>query len=567
MARVSFALRRTAAELGSYLRYDSALSYRSSGATGASVSPGARVDYDSALHADSILTPPTTFPTSFFEAVSVCYGEVDLSWGVTLIDKTQTALTTIPQATQVLIVYSPYGEPQTIQSGDIIVQSTFDTTHTLTGLPEGRFAYFSMFIHFETSDTPGYYERVATLSLIIPKDYGSTLALWQRIPQYYRNQDTAIGTQQIIDGTYFASPCLGTLPIGEVVGPLFKYLAIIGFDIDKIRTTLDYLMTSKDPSLANTETLDALSDQMGGLIQASDLGGQRLRALLNDIGFFGRAKGTFSGTEFFTRTLTNGDMTIVGDVVNIYSQRVNYITVPKDGTGITTHRAANITEVNTPQAFTFDTSTHSGSYTVSGSTFTTTGASAGWTDVMLHLNSPVSVQLGDTVVFTVQGNVLPNIKWVRLVDTIGRVVGTQSVSNPLTRSFEVKATANASVGIFMDTSIEYLADLSIAPLSNTLLLAERNHSGAYFDGDTVTGGWLIDATSISDYRWDGSANASVSLYAEDYKRTQGVIADLLPDVLPITKSTVYTVASYHAHQTATSATWDASVWDGPLQWG
>jgi len=338
MARVSFTLRRpsTDADLGSYLRYDDAL--------------GARTDYDSALRADGLQTAPSTFATSSFSATSVCYGEVELEWEVPLVAVED--LTATPEPTDVVLVYSSEGEPATIASGTILVESTDTFAYSHHGLMEGRWAYYSLFVHYQSTGGDSYYEKVAALSVIVPKDYGSTAQLWKRIPEYYRNQDTMIG-----DLDYDAA-CLGSVITSstQTVGPLLKFLAVFGYEIDRMRTLLDYQMVAYDPALANSEHLDALSEQLGVDMLSSALGSRRLRTLLNDIGVFRRSKGTASSVEFFGQAIAGSDVSIdqaTGEVI-VYSQRVNYITDPVDGESVTTTRPATVLEETAPQAFSND---------------------------------------------------------------------------------------------------------------------------------------------------------------------------------------------------------------------
>jgi len=536
MARISFALRRpsTDADLGSYLRYDEAL--------------GARTDYDSALRADSLQTAPTAFVTSSFSATSACYGEVELEWEVPIVAVED--LTATPDVTGVVLVYSSEGEPTTIASGTILVESSDTFSYSHLGLVEGRWAYYTLFVHYQSTGGDSYYERAASLSVIVPKDYGSTLQLWKRIPEYYRNQDTLLG-----DLDYDAA-CLGSVITSatQPVGPLLKYLSIFGFEMDRMRTLLDYQMVAYDPALSNTEHLDALSEQLGVDLLSSALGSRRLRTLLNDIGVFRRSKGTPSSVEFFGQAVAGSDLDIdqaLGEVT-IYSQRVNYITDPKDGVSVTTHRAAYNTEATAPAAFSVDMSAFAGTYTVTGNEFVTTGtgASVGVEHVLLHLSDPIPVQLSDRVGFSVQSNVgTDGIKWVRLVNGAGASVGLQDTSLTVdgARVFEVTAESNASAGVWTDVYVEYLVDLSaVSSFVNGSLLAERNFLGTYFDGSTVRGGWLVDSSSVSDYRWEGTANASRSLFTEDYQRTKGVVQDLFYDILPITEVSKYTIIAYNA---------------------
>ena len=176
------------------------------------------------------------------------------------------------------------------------------------------------------------------------------------------------------------------------------------------------------------------------------------------------------------------------------------------------------------------------------------------------------------MVFSVQSNIgTEAIKWVRLVDGSENQLGIQSSANAIegSRAFEVAVTDNADAGIYIDAFVEYLVDLSEVPaFVNELLLAERNYLGTYFDGDTVRGGWLIDSSSISDYRWDDDPDDSVSIFAEDYERTKHIIDELLPLVVPVTEESKYHIIAYNAHRTSTwPAVWGASHWNGPATWG
>lgn len=540
MARVSFTLRRPdSGDLGSYLRYDEV------------VFP-VRTDKDSALRADGLQTAPAVFEESFFEAVSSCYGEVDLTWAINL--TAPDDVSTSPVATNIVLVYSADGEPQTIASGTILLFNSTQYALTHSGLTEGRWAYYSLFAHYESTDGDSYYERVASLAILVPKNYGSNIQLWERIPEYYRNQDISIATAEVAAGTYAVSSCIGTLPTGGLAGPLFKYLSVIGFDMDIIRTLADYTMVAQDPLLASTEALDAIASQMAVILRKSDLGGQRLRGLIGDIGYFRRSKGTLAGTEFFAQAISGSNITFdetTGEIV-VFSQRANYITTPKNGSTITQSRPAFDTEIATPLPFSTDMSAYDTYDIVSTNRYTLngTGASVDVNCVLIHMDSPVPVQLNERAVYSVQSNQGTNgIKWVRLVDVAGNQLGFEDTSTTVggARAFEVAIETSASVGIYTDAYVEYLVDLRGGTLVNGSLLLERFFVGRYFDGDKVEGGWLIDSSSVSDYRWSGSANDSVSIFAEDYERTKSIINELLFDVIPITEVAKYTIVSYNSY--------------------
>jgi hypothetical protein len=551
MARVSFTLRHTAetsSQPGSSVRYDPGLSYEASASLGVGASVPVLVDYDSALRADGLQLAPAEFEEFFLEGTSVCYGEVSLSWAINLQEPG-----TLPVPTETVLVYSSLGEPQTIAGGDTLVESSTTFSFNHVGLPSGKWAYYSLFVHYESTTGDSYYERAASIAILLPNNYGSTEQLWRRIPEYYRIQDTNLGTTDFSD-------CIGYIGPNQRVGPLYKYLSIIGFDIDRIRTIIDYVIVSADPSVATSETLEALGLQMASLLRVSDLGAQRLRSVVEDVGRFRRSKGTLFGTKFFTKAVTGAEVefdTQTGDVV-IYSQRVNYVTNPVTGTGIVTSRAAHEDEATLEGQLPFsDTTydpTYAGSYSNTGSLYTTTGTGipAGVRGVWLRIDSrvPVKTTGEDRVMFSLHsGFGSQGIKAMRLVDGAETVIGWAdtpiSVNGVLT--FEAQATGASAGGGWLDTYVEVYADLTAVPAVDfSYLLVERNNFGRYFDGNTVRGGWLIDSSSVSDYRWSASANSSPSIFAEDYERTKSIVNQLLYEVLPITELSKYNIVSFNA---------------------
>jgi hypothetical protein len=163
------------------------------------------------------------------------------------------------------------------------------------------------------------------------------------------------------------------------------------------------------------------------------------------------------------------------------------------------------------------------------------------------------VHLNDTVFYSVQGagagaGGTEAIKWVRLVDGTGATMGIQY--NPLringAKAFEITASAIATSTAWTNAYIEYFVDLTStsvsAPFTNASLLAERFALGEYFDGDFVRGGYLSGVSSKADYHWYGSANASPSLYTELSEPTHQMLAQFIPNSLPITESSKYTVS-------------------------
>jgi len=312
MARVSFVLRQLPSSgSGGFLRYPEV--------TGGAFP--ARTDYDSALRADGLQLPAAATGLSTFSATTITYQSVLLDWSVPLV----TASSAVGP-TSLAVVYSPAGVPQTVSSGQRIVSTTngiSDFTHD--SLASGSWAYYGLFINYTSTAGDNYFVKVAELEVLVPVDYGSALTLWNQLPEYARTAD-------IRQGTTNYSSNIGTTH-GDKVGPLFKYLSIIGYDMDYLRTLIDYVMISSDPLVANGETLDALASLMNVALQGSQLGEQRLRGIVDNIGVYKRSKGTPAAVKQMIGGIT-GSNVIYNDTNHQYtiqSQRANYITTPKTG--------------------------------------------------------------------------------------------------------------------------------------------------------------------------------------------------------------------------------------------
>jgi hypothetical protein len=633
MARVSFTLRKTGIDRGSYARYDIDV-FNTAASAGNAASAGTWVvdddagsrDTDTALRSDNYQIPPNEFVESFLEATAVAYGVVSVAWGANLPSE---ELSSTPIATSAILVYSSAGPPATVSSGDVLAESSTDFAYEHTGLEGGRWAYYTLFIKYESTTADPYYEPVASVEVLVPYNYGSTALLWRRVPQYYREADTRIG--DYIDPTSeFATTELGGLPVGNKVGPLYRFLSIFGFEMDRVRTIIDYLMISKDPAEANSETLDAVANTVGLGFSSNIINTERLRAILDDIGYLRRGKGTVDGVANYGRAFSGSEIEVdqLNREIKFYAQRVNYITDPLDATGLVTHRPAHEVEAVRPRynrgsydpttyvagnsatypskgsdesyvpgmywtaasATTFEgipvgvgdyivayddggstafavhgndfAATNYSAYTtygVVGADYTpnSSGASVGVTHVMFHIDCPIPVKEADSVAFSVHSTIgTSGLKWVRLVDESGNIVGwsdgvTRAGDSP---AAEAIAASNLD-GEWTIVFIEFLVDMSaISVYQLKYLLAERNRLGEYFDGSFTRGGWILDpaGNSTSDYRWssegsnNGNAYESISVYSEDYRRTRSLLDSYFRQSLPVTVADYYDFTAFDA---------------------
>lgn len=645
MARVSFTVRRPIPDHGSYVRFDPT-AYETSASAGNAASAGTWEtvrNTDQYLRSDGVLSTPASFSTASLSATSFTYGKVLITWEVPMFDTQEGTVFPVsaPDIVDVVLVYSPYGEPYSLNSGQELVTDYGSTKQFIHDVSEGSWSYYSIFAHYvqnESGSITEYYERLGSIKVIVPRNYNSTALLWNRIPEYYRYQDYSIG----IPISDLPQSVLNSIPnySDDRVGPLYRFISIFGFDLDKVRTIIDYMMVSRDPSIADTETLDALAYDLGFGLSSSFLGTARLRSLMDDIGTFIRNKGTKYSFDYLMRSLSGGlvDVDVVNNEISIYAQRVNYAINPKNMTGRFSHRPAHLVEAmmlqNRYYQQTYDPSTYSygssatypqpvygtsyysgmhwtaasagtmgsmsvspgdtivsyGSggmdftsvkfgivpagvssttyssyspYTVSVNQLTPGSFSDDVSYALIRILDPVPVKAGDRVVFSIHSDIgtyylsdgleTSVIQWARLVDSSGNVISyaRTQVRSDEAPAFSVSVPTTVPDG-WSASYVEILVDLSAVKnltqsgvLSLTRVLMERNHNGNYFDGSSVTGSWLVeDGSSLSDYRWSVSDNASVSMYTDHYTRIRSEIDRLKDEALPITEVDKYTIVNY-----------------------
>jgi hypothetical protein len=270
---------------------------------------------DSGLRADGFFPPvPESFLESTFEANVYSRTKIALNWtlGFTIVETPGEGT----EPVEVLIRASSTGEPITAGDGDRVISVTYndyllnyDDENPLY-IKEGSWVYYSMFVRYEDSAGDGFYERVATLSVQIPRDFNSTEDLWSRIPEYYRSLDTDYA--------------LKTEDYSYAQGPLHRYVELFGWELDKMRTTIYDTMRINDPEVVHSSAINALANQSGVEFTKEALGTSKLRAVLNNIGYLRRTKGTeesvgsyisaLSGCGVSTETTLNEETWISNNV-------------------------------------------------------------------------------------------------------------------------------------------------------------------------------------------------------------------------------------------------------------
>lgn len=568
MARKSFVLRSTLnSGTGSHLRYPEV----------AENGLSARTDDESKLRADDLLIAPILSDPvssrnevnfiSFFEAEVVDYSMVKLTWGAPL----TSTIGAVPVATQVLIVYSPDGEPQTVGEGSVIITAN-NISELLHQVTPGKWAYYSLFVKFESNAGDLYYELAASLQVLVPRNYGSTETLYSKIPEHYRFLD-------------------GDLDKGNG-GPLYRYLSIFGFDLDKTRTELDYLVTCKDPSLADSQVLDYLSEDLGVNLYSRELGASRLRSYMNILGYLRRSNGTVSSLEYALQALTGSNVEIdtSSKTIKVYAQRVNLLKDPNlsnvltglfDGGDPTTSQFALSLEAGSASTSVFSPTYEGGepstvAFSVAGQTpiwsFIPDPDSSGSAYFLQTEEASVRVIGGDELYFSMHvGPDSPGPDSVVTVSLVTQLTPSLVTLCSSSTSFVAggirywKLTVPSSQTSYVSTYLR--VKTTLGDISNHIkqLLLEREFGGAYFDGNTSFGGWLLGSNTISDYRWynpaasdsltEGTPISNYSIYNSNYMKTRKVVNKLLLSLLPVTELTTGSSPVYSNSATIPDQRW------------
>jgi hypothetical protein len=527
MARQSFRLRRVsgagdATGVGSFVRGTSDLQR----ATGASI-----VDQDAAIRSTGIITVSNTTETSTFSASAVEYNAVILNWSLTSeFVEASTVTTGQTGLISVAVVYSDTGYPETVADGKVIVSGTTNeylhqerleiTTDSGTAYIDeptsGKWAYYTLFAYYNTDGVDGsyFYERLASLEVIVPFDYGSRNAMWNRVPLYYREADTATA---YLD------------PFDLNRGQLERFVDVFGFEVDRTRTLMDSMMVQYDPLLAEADAIEELATMLGLELNVADVGVSRTRALLHDIGYIRRQKGTLAATKAYLTAVSGGDVTVFTGAsapyytFAVHAQRANLVANPQ---------FVGSTSWNVTSEYSVTTTSASGGITIT----------AGATATKVAIRSTVGVPVSSTTAYY----------------TSAEITGASAPMNLYGGLWHTSASWNNWAGVTADAS-EIPANIDdrqyyqmTAPSSTGTQypvfvfkldanqsitfkrwMVEPNKYGSYFDGDSVFGGFLYQGFA-SDFKWSGTKYTSYSIYTTNRKKTQASITKLLPQILPVT---------------------------------
>jgi hypothetical protein len=527
MARQAFRIRRSAGAgdavgVGSFVRGTTSLQ-RSVGVSAP--------DQDAAIRSTGIITTIPTSDVSLFSATAIEYNAVLLDWTLT---EEFVEVEAISEGNSGLVgialVYSDTGYPETVADGKVVVSGAVNeylhqqlipiTTDAGTIYLEepasGKWAYYTLFAYFNVDGVDGtyFYERLASLEVIVPFDYGSRTELWKRIPQYYRDMDR--------DTAYLD-------PFNQNRGQLQRFMDVFGFELDITRTLIDSMMVQYDPLLAESEGIEELAKMVGLELNVSDIGVSRTRALLHDIGYIRRQKGTLNTTNAYLTAVSGGDVTVFTGAsapyytFAVHAQRANLIANPQF-VGSVSWNVASEYSVTTTSAS-------------SGITIT-----AGGTDTKVAIRSTVGVPVSTETVYymsaELSGASAPMVVYGGLWHTGASWNNWASVTTAADelsvgingRSYYTMPTASSTGTRYPVFVMKLKAGQSV---TFKKWMVEPNKYGDFFDGNSVFGGFLYQGFS-SDYKWSGTAYTSYSIYTTNRKKTQTAIETLLPKILPVT---------------------------------
>lgn len=204
--------------------------------------------------------------------------------------------------TRMAVVRSTYGFPVNKHDGVTVFEypntatplsQTFVDTNFGQGLIQGQWYYYTLFAKMPNS-IPNW-NQVDTDFCVVTKDYGSSDNLWNKIPAFYRQEDANTLQRQLLytDG-----------------GQLRRFVDLIGFEIDMIRTVLDTLLDVNHPP----EMLSTLLDLQGydlSLLQEDAIGDARFRSLVTNAISIRESKGTAAGLAEYVRSISDWDVRLL----------------------------------------------------------------------------------------------------------------------------------------------------------------------------------------------------------------------------------------------------------------
>lgn len=484
-----------------------------------------RTDNDSALRADGIvfLTENLT-ATATFTATANSYSTVDMEWTNFTLTPAEENLGEDSVVTDIVIVYSPTGPPETVRDGTIVkTQYSYDSVYSVEhqNVPSGFWAYYSMFLHWNQGgvgvNAINWYERVAYLQELVPYEYGSTELIWNRIPAHHRVNDTS---GRNLD------------PQGLQRGQFQRYLSMFGFEIDRTRTLFDSVMEHYDPNLTESQSLTLLATMFGLEVTPEDIGISRIRQLIQDIGYYRQRKGTLESIKQYLIAITGCQV----DVIEKYSSPRYTFRIHAEKVNLVADSEFIVTSGTKKWDFSSSSASCTQSTVGDGLAVTNTGSSSAQFALVSKIAVPVDndVSYWNSIKVTGNGDIW-GAHWSTTTDW-----SDWNTDEQTDNLIPVEIAPDERQVILMPDSASAMAypvlifglSASTSVVVNQWMVEPKSY-GTFFNGDSDFGGFIYQ-NNFSDIAWDGARWSSYSTYSTNKGKTQLAIEKLIPQLLPVT---------------------------------
>lgn len=487
----------------------------------------ARVDADSSLRASGFVvsSASTDVYNATFRAIAVDYSSIDLSWSSFLLVNPAENSVGETNIFEVVIVYSSTGFPETVADGVIVKTQTYsDETSAVTheDFPQGRWAYYSLFLHWNQNGTGpsgvNWYERVASLQELVPKNYGGTTRLWNRLPNYIKSGDTS---GRSLD------------PTGQGRGQLERFINVFGFELDRTQTLINSVITQYDPSLTESESLDQLSKMLGLEIDIQDIGLSRIRQIIQDIGYYRQRKGTIDAAAQYITAISGSQVDVIESITDprytfrVYAEKANLVAdslfVIESGT----------------KKWALSTSSASCSYTKTNEfiTITNTGSASAQFALTSLVAVPVDADTDYWSSIEMTGTAsIYGSQWSASAGWTGWAT-TNQYDRVMPASLSPAGRKVILMPDITTSTTAYPVMQFAIPAGGTATISkwmvEPKTYGTFFNGSSDFGGFIYQ-DNFADHAWSDQEYASYSIYTTNKKKTQDAITKLLPTLIPVT---------------------------------
>lgn len=223
------------------------------------------------------------------------------------------------------IIRSRSGFPISETDGAIVVDfpvgysgatggSVLDTSLT------GGWHYYGLFLWDNGAQV---WERAAAVDVMVPYDFKSTDRLWDLVPEYYKTvyDNTADYNQQ----KYRVNPAIYMGHADAVPNLAFaKYLHIIGWGMDILRTQADQVMDGYNINSVHVNRLALLAEQFGGEVEESAPASTN-RSMVRNLGWLYRKKGTLEGIREMVSLVTGWEIDVeIGPNLMLSEDQANF---------------------------------------------------------------------------------------------------------------------------------------------------------------------------------------------------------------------------------------------------